>query len=77
MGRTVVCMSPTDGRVGAGRLTRSGGLSYEDLDLIDDQLLDDPGMGVGGTGASGRDAVALAGKSTLNRLELSQAEPTR
>lgn len=53
-------------------------LGYEDLN-DHDQLRHDPVMGtlVGKLAARRRDCAALAGKSTLNRLELSKAEPTR
>lgn len=53
-------------------------LGYEDLN-DHDQLRHDPVMGtlVGKLAARRRDCGALAGKSTLNRLELSKAEPTR
>jgi Transposase DDE domain group 1 len=49
-------------------------------DLIDhDELRHDPVMAVlaGKLAATRSDCAPLAGKSTLNRLELSQAEPTR
>jgi hypothetical protein len=53
-------------------------LGYEDL-IDHDQLRHDPVMAVlGGKLAAKRaDCAPLAGKSTLNRLELSGAEPTR
>jgi hypothetical protein len=53
-------------------------LGYEDL-IDHDQLRHDPVMAVlGGKLESRRsDCAALAGKSTLNRLELSRAEPSR
>jgi hypothetical protein len=53
-------------------------LGYEDL-IDHDQLRHDPVMAVlGGRLAAKRaDCAPLAGKSTLNRLELSRAEPTR
>jgi hypothetical protein len=53
-------------------------LGYEDL-IDHDQLRHDPVMAVlGGRLAARRsDCAPLAGKSTLNRLELSRAEPTR
>src|SRR5580692_2247443 len=53
-------------------------LGYEDL-IDHDQLRHDPVMAVlGGKLAAKRaDCAALAGKSTLNRLELSRLEPTR
>jgi hypothetical protein len=53
-------------------------LGYEDL-IDHDQLRHDPVMAVlGGKLAAKRaDCAPLAGKSTLNRLELSRAEPTR
>src|ERR1700732_3005609 len=53
-------------------------LGYEDL-IDHDQLRHDPVMAVlGGKLESKRsDCAPLAGKSTLNRLELSRAEPTR
>jgi hypothetical protein len=53
-------------------------LGYEDL-LDHDQLRHDPVMAVlGGKLAPRRaDCAPLAGKSTLNRLELSRPEPTR
>ena len=52
-------------------------LGYEDL-IDHDQLRHDPVMAVlGGKLAARRaDCAPLAGKSTLNRLELSRAEPT-
>src|SRR6201987_224432 len=54
------------------------GLGYEDL-IDHDQLRHDPVMAVlGGKLAARRvDCAPLAGKSTLNRLELSRPEPTR
>jgi hypothetical protein len=53
-------------------------LGYEDL-IDHDQLRHDPVMAVlGGKQAAKRaDCAPLAGKSTLNRLELSRPEPTR
>jgi hypothetical protein len=53
-------------------------LGHEDLSDHDD-LRHDPVMAVlaGKLAASRADCVPLAGKSTLNRLELSKAEPTR
>src|ERR1700747_1956146 len=53
-------------------------LGYEDL-IDHDQLRHDPVMAVlGGKLESRRaDCAPLAGKSTLNRLELSRSEPTR
>ena len=53
-------------------------LGYEDLN-DHDQLRHDPLMAVlaGKLAASRSDCAPVAGKSTLNRLELSQAEPTR
>ena len=53
-------------------------LGYEDL-IDHDQLRHDPVMAVlaGKLAAHRADCAPLAGKSTLNRLELSQAEPTR
>ena len=53
-------------------------LGYEDL-IDHDELRHDPVLAVlAGKLAAGRsDCAPLAGKSTLNRLELSQAEPTR
>src|SRR5436190_22512204 len=53
-------------------------LGYEDL-TDHDELRHDPVMAVlaGKLAARRSDCAALAGKSTLNRLELSQAEPTR
>jgi Transposase DDE domain group 1 len=53
-------------------------LGYEDL-IDHDQLRHDPVMAVlGGKLAAKRsDCAALAGKSTLNRLELSRPEPSR
>ena len=53
-------------------------LGYEDL-IDHDQLRHDPVMAVlGGKLAAKRaDCAPLAGKSTLNRLELSRLEPTR
>jgi Transposase DDE domain group 1 len=56
------------------------GLALGFEDLIDhDQLRHDPVMAVLGGKLSARraDCAPLAGKSTLNRLELSRAEPTR
>lgn len=53
-------------------------LGYEDLN-DHDQLRHDPVMAtlVGKLEAGRRDCAPLAGKSTLNRLELSRSEPTR
>jgi Transposase DDE domain group 1 len=53
-------------------------LGYEDL-IDHDELRHDPVMAVlaGKLTASRGDCAPLAGKSTLNRLELSRAEPTR
>jgi hypothetical protein len=53
-------------------------LGYEDLNDHDD-LRNDPVMAVlaGKLAARRKDCAPVAGKSTLNRLELSQAEPTR
>jgi hypothetical protein len=53
-------------------------LGYEDLN-DHDQLRHDPVMAVlaGKLAASRSDCAPLAGKSTLNRLELSKTEPTR
>ena len=53
-------------------------LGYEDL-IDHDQLRHDPVLAVlaGKLAASRSDCAPLAGKSTLNRLELSQAAPTR
>jgi hypothetical protein len=53
-------------------------LGYEDL-IDHDQLRHDPVLAVlaGKLEAKRSDCAALAGKSTLNRLELSRAEPTR
>jgi len=53
-------------------------LGYEELN-DHDQLRHDPVMTVlaGKLAAKRSDCAPLAGKSTLNRLELSQAEPTR
>jgi len=53
-------------------------LGYEDLSEHD-ELRHDPVLAVlaGKLAARRSDCAALAGKSTLNRLELSQAEPTR
>jgi hypothetical protein len=53
-------------------------LGYEDLN-DHDQLRHDPIMAVlaGKLSASRSDCAPVAGKSTLNRLELSKAEPTR
>jgi hypothetical protein len=54
------------------------GLGYEDLNDHDD-LRHDPLMAVlaGKLKARRKDCAPVAGKSTLNRLELSRAEPTR
>ena len=53
-------------------------LGYEDL-LDHDELRHDPVMAIlaGKLEARRADCAPLAGKSTLNRLELSRAEPTR
>jgi Transposase DDE domain group 1 len=53
-------------------------LGYEDL-IDHDELRHDPVMAVlaGKLAASRSDCAPLAGKSTLNRLELSRSEPTR
>jgi hypothetical protein len=53
-------------------------LGYEDL-VDHDELRHDPVMAVlaGKLEAGRSDCAPLAGKSTLNRLELSRAEPTR
>jgi hypothetical protein len=53
-------------------------LGYEDL-IDHDQLRHDPVLAVlaGKLAASRADCAPLAGKSTLSRLELSRAEPTR
>jgi len=53
-------------------------LGYEDLN-DHDQLRHDPALAVlaGKLRARRKDCAPLAGKSTLNRLELSRAEPTR
>jgi hypothetical protein len=53
-------------------------LGYEDL-IDHDQLRHDPVMAVlgGKLAARRKDCAPLAGKSTLNRLELSREEPTR
>jgi hypothetical protein len=53
-------------------------LGYEDL-IDHDQLRHDPVMAVlgGKLAARRQDCAPLAGKSTLNRLELSREEPTR
>ena len=53
-------------------------LGYEDL-IDHDQLRHDPVMAVlgGKLEAKRSDCAPLAGKSTLNRLELSRAEPSR
>ena len=53
-------------------------LGYEDL-IDHDELRHDPTLAVlaGKLSARRSDCAALAGKSTLNRLELSRAEPTR
>ena len=53
-------------------------LGYEDL-VDHDQLRHDPVLAVLGGKLEARrsDCAALAGKSTLNRLELSRSEPTR
>jgi hypothetical protein len=53
-------------------------LGYEDV-VDHDELRYDPVMAVltGKLEASRSDCAPLAGKSTLNRLELSRAEPTR
>jgi len=53
-------------------------LGYEDV-VDHDQLRHDPSMAVlaGKLSARRRDCAPLAGKSTLNRLELGRPEPTR
>ena len=53
-------------------------LGYEDL-IDHDQLRHDPVLAVlgGKLEAKRSDCAPLAGKSTLNRLELSRAEPSR
>src|SRR5215216_8124719 len=53
-------------------------LGYEDL-VDHDELRHDPVLGVlaGKLAARRSDCAPLAGKSTLNRLELSRPEPTR
>jgi hypothetical protein len=53
-------------------------LGYEDL-IDHDQLRHDPVLAVlaGKLAATRADCAPLAGKSTLNRLELSQTDPTR
>jgi hypothetical protein len=53
-------------------------LGYEDL-IDHDRLRHDPALAVlaGKLTARRKDCAPLAGKSTLNRLELSRAEPTR
>jgi hypothetical protein len=53
-------------------------LGYEDV-VDHDELRHDPVMAVlaGKLAATRSDCAPLAGKSTLNRLELSRAEPTR
>ncbi len=53
-------------------------LGYEDL-IDHDQLRHDPVMAVlgGKLGARRADCAPLAGKSTLNRLKLSRAAPSR
>src|SRR5215467_1344348 len=53
-------------------------LGYEDL-IDHDQLRHDPTLAVlaGKLAARRKDCAPLAGKSTLNRLELGGAEPTR
>ena len=53
-------------------------LGYEDL-VDHDELRHDPVMAalIGKLSAHRRDCAPLAGKSTLNRLELSRAEPSR
>jgi hypothetical protein len=53
-------------------------LGYEDL-LDHDELRHDPVMAVlaGKLGAGRANCAPVAGKSTLNRLELSRPEPTR
>ena len=61
-------------------MQRVVGIALGYADLIDhDQLRHDPVMAAlaGKLAASRADCAPLAGKSTLNRLELSQAEPTR
>jgi hypothetical protein len=53
-------------------------LGYEDL-IDHDELRHDPVMAVlaGKMAARRSDCAPLAGKSTLNRLELSRPQPTR
>jgi hypothetical protein len=53
-------------------------LGYEDL-IDHDELRHDPVLAVlaGKLAARRKDCAPVAGKSTLNRLELSRAEPTR
>jgi hypothetical protein len=66
--------------VGAMVLQRVFGIALGYEDLTDhDELRHDPVLAVlaGKLAAHRSDCAALAGKSTLNRLELSQMEPTR
>jgi hypothetical protein len=66
--------------VGAMVLQRVFGIALGYEDLTDhDELRHDPVLAVlaGKLAARRSDCAALAGKSTLNRLELSQMEPTR
>jgi hypothetical protein len=66
--------------VGAMVMQRIFGIALGYEDLTDhDELRHDPVLAVlaGKLAARRSDCAALAGKSTLNRLELSQAEPTR
>jgi len=66
--------------VGAMVMQRVFGIALGYEDLTDhDELRHDPVLAVlaGKLAARRSDCAALAGKSTLNRLELSQAEPTR
>jgi Transposase DDE domain group 1 len=66
--------------VGAMVLQRVFGIALGYEDLTDhDELRHDPVLAVlaGKLAARRPDCAALAGKSTLNRLELSQTEPTR
>jgi hypothetical protein len=67
-------------KVGAMVMQRVFGIALGYEDLTDhDELRHDPVLGVlaGKLAARRSDCAALAGKSTLNRLELSQTEPTR
>src|SRR5690242_21454093 len=66
--------------VGAMVLQRVFGIALGYEDLTDhDELRHDPVLAVlaGKLAAKRADCAALAGKSTLNRLELSRPEPTR